>query len=64
MSEDIKEKCPECGSEEVSGYVPGFWIDVSIGWDAVQVARMAESSTEMLDRRLCRECDHEWESEL
>lgn len=61
-NEDEQEKCPECRSTQISGIVPGFWIDLSEGVpNSVEIGENARSCTELGEERMCRACDHEWE---
>lgn len=56
----MNTKCRKCGSENISGLINPFWVDLindepKTGWDN-QVA----SETELGDARRCRTCGFEW----
>ena len=57
-----QEKCPKCGSENVSGLVDSFWWPVN-DWDSSRADVNLASETEMGEARMCAGCEHSWDDE-
>ncbi|GEM_PF-4420648 len=53
-------RCPECGSEKISGLMASFWV--SLESDETMQGQWSdyEGATEIGEERLCAECGHEF----
>lgn len=56
-------KCPKCGSTEVSGLMEAFWVMLDQDDQPEGQWQDWEGCTEIGDKRMCTECEHEFEAE-
>lgn len=59
--EEPQDRCPECGSKEVLGQINPFWVELDEDGDMAGKWSEYEGSTEIGEKRMCSNCDHEWE---
>jgi len=59
---DIPEpiKCPQCGSNSVSGRYAAFWAPLDANGEDPADFHSHASSAELTDDRHCGACDHSW----
>lgn len=56
---DESDKCPKCGSGNISGLMQAFWVPLTDG-EFVGEWKELQSETEIGEERLCRDCEHEF----
>lgn len=60
MSDSEREKCPKCGSTHIAGLMESFWVPLAADGSPDGQWIDWQSETEVGEKRLCYDCEHEW----
>lgn len=55
--------CPNCNSKKLRGLVLAFWVDLDEEGDADLMSVSLDSESEVGPKRLCIDCNFEFEEE-
>lgn len=53
--------CPNCGSTNIGGLMPAFWVALNADGEPVNNWHDWGSETELGPQRCCFQCNHEWD---
>lgn len=56
-------KCPKCGSNDIAGLIPSFWVPLCEDGMPEGQWRDWESNTQLSEQRQCSSCFYEWSAD-